>query len=318
MEWDATGTDGRLRAWCVEQLGSPPVEEFFSATSMSSVRGVVLADGRRVALKLRNASDRVLACAQAHRHARDAGIDCPELVAGPTQFDNLWLSAEEWRPDGVPDLPPDAAARYATLLRSLVVALAGFEPGLFDPPPPWANYDHTDAGRVWPAPESPHWDPETPRVPAELRRLAAAARERLVAEDLPLVVGHSDLNGLNVRWGPGPIVHDWDSLAGRPESVLAGILAVNHVELPGAGAITTVAGTAETLDRYQELRPFTATEVEVAWAAGVWVAAYNAAFEHLHGAPGAVCRQLEADGEQRLRLAGCGRAGGFTPSTPVR
>jgi hypothetical protein len=297
--------DAKLWEWCVEHLGSPPVEEFFSARSMSSVRGVLLADGRRVALKSREASDRVLACAEAQRFARDAGIDCPELLAGPSRVDGEWLTVEEWRPDGSSDLPPDAARRYTRLLHTLVGALSGFDPQRFAPPPPWAHYDHDAEGRSWPSAASPRWDPESGRVPAELRRFAAAARERLVAEDLPPVVGHSDLNGLNVRWGPDPIVHDWDSLAGRPECVLAGILAVNHVELPGAGAITPVRKTERALELYQELRPFTSAEVEVAWAAGVWVAAYNAAFEHLHGAPGKVSRQLHDDGAERLHLAGC-------------
>ncbi len=304
---DALNTGGRLQAWCVDNLGSAPVETFFAANSMSSVRGVVLADGRRVALKLRTASDRVIACAEAHRHAWQAGIDCPELLAGPTPLgDGAWLSAEAWRPEGVAAAPSEAAAGYVAVLQALVGALAGFEPARFDPPPPWANYDHDVRGRVWPAALSPEWDPESGRVPGAVRRLAAASRKRLVAEvDLPLVVGHTDLNGLNVRWAPQPIIHDWDSLAGRPESVLAGILAVNHVELPGAGAISGIPGTHRALELYQRHRQFTSTEVEVAWAAGVWVAAYNAAFEYLHGAPGAVSRQLREDGEARLRLAGC-------------
>lgn len=301
-----TDSDDAVRNWCVEQLGSTPVETFFTADSMSSVRGVVLADGRRVALKLRAASDRVVACAEAHRVARAAGIDCPELLAGPSQLrSGVWLSAEEWRSEGSPALPPDAAARYTSLLLTLVGALAAGDPARFDPPPPWAHYDHGAAGRLWPPAASEDWDPESRCVPDAVRRLAAAARQRLLAEDLPLVVGHTDLNGLNVRWEPEPIVHDWDSLAARPESALAGILAVNHVELPGAGAISTIAGTHRALELYQAARPFTSAEVEVAWAAGVWVAAYNAAFEYLHGAPGAVCRQLSADGDERLRLAGC-------------
>lgn len=295
----------RLREWCRSHLGAEPVETFFTAESMSHVRGVVLADGRRVALKLREASDRVLACAQAQRAARDAGIDCPELLAGPDPLDGgAWLSAEEWRPEGSPTAPPDAAAHYVALLQRLVTVLADADPARFDPPPPWASYDHTAPGRVWPEPASPRWDPESRRVPAELRRLAAAARERLLAEDLPLVVAHSDLNGLNVRWAPEPIVHDWDSLAGRPECVLAGILAVNHVELPGDGRITAVGETHRTLELYQATRPFSQAETEIAWAAGLWVAAYNAAFEHLHGSPGKVSAQLHADAAERLRLAG--------------
>ncbi len=302
--------DSWLRPWCLAHLGAAPREVFFQANSMSSVSGLCLADGRRVAVKRRAASDRVLACAQAHRVAQAAGIDAPELLAGPIEVEpGVWVSAEEWREEGSASVPADPGA-YPRLLRALVLALQGLDPARFAPPPPWAHYDHGAPGRTFAPPVSARWDPESPTVPAELRRLAAAAGARLRAEALSPVVGHSDLNGLNVRWSAAPIVHDWDSLAGRPEAVLAGILAVNHVEGPGAGAITDLVGTETALEHYQQLRPFSPVEVELAWAAGVWVAAYNAAFEYLHGAPGLVARQLQQDGAERLRLAGCGDLAG--------
>ncbi|MCB0910465.1 MAG: hypothetical protein KDB60_02490 [Propionibacteriaceae bacterium] len=299
--------DADLQDWCERALGSSPEEVFFRADSMSAVSGVLLADRRRVAVKARTASDRVLACAEAHRRAIAAGIDAPELLAGPDRLaPSTWVTAEAWRPEGTVQPPGDAIAAYAELGCRLVRALDGLEPSRFAPPPPWAWYDHDDPGRVWPPAASQRWDPESPVVPARLRRVAAAAQERLLAATSPSVVGHCDLNGLNVRWAEGPIVHDWDSLAGRPECVLAGILAANHVELPGAGAIADVPRTRALLERYQELRPFSPEEVEVAWAAGTWVAAYNAAFEYLHGTPGRVVVQLDRDGAERLRLAGCG------------
>ncbi len=301
-----SSAEDRLRRWCVSRLGSAPVEVFFVAQSMSQVRGVILGDGRRVALKLREASARVLACASAQRAAREAGIDCPGLVAGPDLLPTgVWVTAEEWRPEGLPEAPGDSAESYVALQHRLLAAVSATATASFDPPPPWAHYDHSDPGRVWPKAASPRWDPESAQVPAELRRLASAARERLMAERLPQVVGHTDLNGLNVRWAPHPIVHDWDSLAARPECVHAGILAVNHVELPGVGRITAVGDTERALDLYQRSRPFSQVETELAWAAGIWVAAYNAAFEYLHGSRGEVSTRLESDSSQRLRLAGC-------------
>ena len=304
-------TDVVMDEWCAARLGSAPVSTFFAAQSMSSVRGVRLADGRLVALKLRAASKRVLACADGHRLAAAAGIDCPDLLAGPEWLPELgWASAEAWRPEGAVRPSGDAGMAYADLLRRLVGALGALDPGEFDPPPPWAHYDHGQPGRVWPAAASARWDPESPVVPAWLRRVAATARERLLVEPsgaatLLAVVGHSDLNGLNVRWADGPIVHDWDSLAARPECVLAGIVAVNHVEGPNAGAIADVESTEACLRHYQRDRLFSAVELELAWAAGVWVAAYNAAFEYLHGKPGEVVRQLRSDVGERLRRAGC-------------
>jgi hypothetical protein len=54
----------------------------------------------------------------------------------------------------------------------------------------------------------------------------------------------------------------------------------------------------------QRGRRFTANEVQVSHAAGLWVAAYNAAFEHLKGGPGPVTAQLQVQAVARLDLAG--------------
>jgi hypothetical protein len=126
------------------------------------------------------------------------------------------------------------------------------------------------------------------------------------------VVGHADLSGLNVRWFPprepgGPwraIVHDWDSVAAAPDAVLAGAAAVDHASVERSAA-ASVADGERFLDAYcrvrgRELGP---GEREVAWAAGAWVAAYAAAFEHLHGGPGPVTVALEADAAERLARA---------------
>lgn len=261
---------------------------------MSSVVGVELPDGRRVALKRRRATDRVVACSQAHRAAWAAGVACPELLAGPTRLDDgTWMTARRWVPDGSPEAPPDAATRYADLLHLLIAALRDGDPAAFDPPP-WAFYDHaTPVWRVAAEPRPGRWD-ESPVVPAELRRAAAAAGERLRAEALPVVVGHSDLNGLNVRWAPEPIVHDWDSLAARytRPSWRTGSWPSTTSNCRGRGAITALAETRRALELYQRSRPFSDTEVEIAWAAGLHVAAYNAAFEYLHGARGARWREV--------------------------
>jgi hypothetical protein len=304
--------------WCERVLGAGVSDVFFSASSMSSVRGVLLDDGRRVAVKVRDGSRRVMACAHAQRLATAAGIDCPALLAGPALLDPaaeapVWVSAEQWRPEGTGGPPPQPAVAYTDLAHRLVAALndpststGQFTASDYAPPPPWAAYDHAAPGRTFPPVSSPRWDPERDIVPAEYRRLAAAARDRLRSADLPWVLGHSDLNGHNVKWvGSHPVVHDWDSIVARPEAVLAGILAVNHVELPGRGAITPLAESDAALGLYQERRPMTSDEVEVAWAAGVWVAAYNASFEYLHGSPGQVAEQILVDGWDRLRLAGC-------------
>lgn len=301
--------DVTVSGWLGSRLGAEPSAVFFEARSMSEVWGVELADGRRVAVKRRGEGARLAVVAAAHRAATTAGIDTPTLLAGPDPAgDGLWLTAEAWRPEGEIAPPDRAPVRFARLLADLVTALAQVPTEGLEPPP-WLSYDHGDAGRVWPPAASSRWDPHRiePDLPPELAVLASAARARLSAHGLPAVLGHADLNGLNVRWvGERPLVHDWDSIALRPEAVLTGTLAVDHVAAPDAGAIADVDTCAELLDAYGAARgrPLSDEETEVAWATGVWLACYNAAFERLHGGPGAVTAQILRDGERRLALAG--------------
>ncbi|WP_062308335.1 phosphotransferase [Demequina subtropica] len=295
--------------WTASRLGSAPTEVFFEASSMSEVWGLRLDDGRRVAVKRRGGGERLAIVARAHRAALGAGIDAPDLVAGPDLLEHdAWLTAEEWRPEGAFTPDGDAPVLFGRLLARIVAALAevGAE-GL--EPTPWLHYDHGDAARVWPPASSSRWDPHRIEadLPPALAALAAAARDRLAASDLPAVLGHADLNGLNVRWvGEHAIVHDWDSIALRPEAVLVGTLALDHPAAPDAGAAADIATGARVIAAYEEAtgRAFAADEVEVAWATSVWLGCYNAAFEHLHGAPGAVTAAILRDGEERLALAG--------------
>ena len=298
--------DAATRDWIVARLGAEPADVFFEASSMSAVWGVELAGGRRVAVKRRGGGERLAIAARAHRAAEAAGIDTPALLAGPEGRDDAWLTAEDWRPEGTVGPAGDAPVLYARLLARLVAALADVDADGLQPPP-WLDYDHVDATRVWPPAASSRWDPHRIDLPPDLARLAAAARARLRASDLPAVLGHADLNGLNVRWvGARPIVHDWDSIALLPEAVLVGTLALDHPAGPGAEAAADIATGERVIAAYEAEtgRALTADEREVAWATTVWLACYNAAFEHLHGGPAAVTRVILGDGDDRLALAG--------------
>ncbi|SEJ45621.1 phosphotransferase [Demequina mangrovi] len=307
--------DAPVADWVASRLGSAPEGEFFEASSMSEVWGVRLADGRSVAVKRRGGGARLAIACAAHRAAAAAGIDTPALLAGPDALggerggaDDAWLTAEDWRPEGAFSPEGDAPVLFAGLLASLVRALADVDAAGLTPPP-WLWYDHDDEDRVWPPAASDRWDPHRIEadLPPALAAMARAARARLRASALSSVLGHSDLNALNVRWvGDRPIVHDWDSVAVRPEAVLAGTLALDHPAAPDAGAAADVATGARVIKAYEDARgrAFTADEREVAWATSVWLACYNAAFEHLHGGPGTVTAVILRDGEERLALAG--------------
>jgi len=82
-------------------------------------------------------------------------------------------------------------------------------------------------------------------------------------------------------------VYDWDSLAVLFEAAVAGLAAAVHPVLDD-GPGSDVAQTAAFLTAYVDVRrvPWTAEEKEVAWAAGIWVRAYNAkgdALDRVHG-----------------------------------
>ncbi|MDN4476249.1 phosphotransferase [Demequina sp. SYSU T00192] len=301
--------DTPVATWLEARLGAAPRAVFFEASSMSDVWGVALADGRRVAVKRRGGGDRLALAAAAHRAAEEAGIDTPALLAGPEPGDDdAWLTVEEWRPEGALTPDGDAPVLFAGLLARLVGALAIVDAeGLA--PPPWLDYAHADPLRVWPPAASDRWDPHRieAELPPALAAVARAARARLLASDLPPVLGHADLNGLNVRWvGARPIVHDWDSIALVPEAVLVGTLALDHVAAPDAGAAADISTGERVIAAYEDVagRAFDAEAREVAWAATAWLGCYNAAFEHLHGGPGAVTARILRDGEERLALAG--------------
>jgi hypothetical protein len=71
-------------------------------------------------------------------------------------------------------------------------------------------------------------------------------------------------------------VHDWDSLAWQPEAALAGA-ASGAFASAGPPTLAPIESSAAFLVVYQDIRGrlFTAVEQEIAWAASLWMAAYN-------------------------------------------
>lgn len=282
---------------------------------MSSVWGVELDDGRRVAVKVRSDGSRLAIASHAQEVARASGIDCPRILIGPTLIrgtPHRWLTVEEWRGEGVIDPPGDPVAHYATLLAAINAALRA-DPSPSLTPPPWLDYDHGHVGRTWPPAASDQWDPHRIEsdLPPDLPRLAQLARARLLRASLPRFLVHGDLNPANVRWVQSggsvtPLVHDWDSVAFVSEAVVAGEVAADLLQKPGDERLADVPTCARFLAAFGEARgrALSPEEAEVAWATTAWLGAYNAAFEHLHGRPGAVSQQILADGDERLRLAG--------------
>jgi hypothetical protein len=329
--------DPLLVAWCARHLGSPAVAQFFGMERLSAVHGLRLADGREVVLKVRAAQARHAACTRVHEVLWAAGIPCPEPLAGPLPLVSdgsfadsgsgvgadgvdprtLAVNAETWEGVGVAGVGALGAAGFARLLARMV-ALAPRPDALstLAPDVPWLHWRHSAAGRTWPPPASPRWDPH--RIDREIdplvREVAQRARARLQRPDvatLPVVAGHGDFEAQNCRWVTGPdgqprlVVHDWDSIVAMPEAVLAGNSAFTYVSVDDCD-ISTQAQNDEFLAAYahQRGRPWTGLEWQVAHATGAWVGAYNAAFEHLKDGPGPVTAGLHAQAGWRLDRAG--------------
>jgi hypothetical protein len=327
--------DPLLADWCVRHLGSPARESFFGLQRLSAVHGVRLADGREVVLKVRGAQARQAACAIVHTVLWRAGIPCPEPLAGPAPLAQgsqpvpvpggqdavdarqLAVSAETWEGEGVAAVGPMPADAWGALLARMVALAPPVEalPTL-EPAVPWLHWQHDDPVRTWPPPASDRWDPHRavdrmdPRIPEVARR----ARARLLRADiagLPRVAAHGDFEAQNCRWVPGPdgrprlVIHDWDSVVAMPEAVLAGNSAMAFVSV-GDVDVSTIEQNDAFLAGYAQARgrSFNALEWQAAHAAGAWVAAYNAAFEHLKEGPGRGTAGLLAQAEQRLARAG--------------
>ena len=297
---------GWLPAWCVDQLGDEPVSVLFELRQISAVFGLRLAGGRDVVVKARADDGRAGSCVAAQARLAERGFPCARPLTPAAGVDALAVHAEEFRPGGelLRGNSPDVAVRYAAVFARLMAELADVTVAPPLPNPPWVRWDHTDSG-VWPAID---WldNLDQSVVPAYVVDTAERARGRLLAAGLPCVLGHADFEAQNLRWHGQQVwaVHDWDSLAWQPEAALAGAASGSFASA-GPPTLAPIESSEAFLVAYQDIRGrlFTAVEQEIAWAASVWMAAYNAREEALHGHT-PVCRDaLRAQAAERLRRA---------------
>ena len=270
------------------------------------VFGLRLAGGGDVVVKARADDGRAVSCVAAQARLAERGFPCARPLTPVTGVGSLAVHAEEFRPGGevLRGDSPDVARRCAEVFARLMAELADLTLAPPLPNPPWVRWDHADSG-VWPAIDFLD-SRDQGVVPAYVVETAERARGRLLAAGLPCVLGYGDFEAQNLRWQGGEVwaVHDWDSLAWQPEAALAGA-ASGAFASDGPPALAPVESSEAFLVAYQDFRgrSFTAVEQEIAWAAGLWMAAYNAREEALYGAS-PVCRDaLRAQAAERLRRA---------------
>jgi hypothetical protein len=295
-----------LPAWCLDQLGSEPAGVLFRVRQVSMVFGLRLADGRDVVVKARADDGRATSCVAAQARLAERGFPCARPLTPVTGAGSLAVHAEEFRPGGevLPGDSPEVAVRYAEVFARLMAELACVTVAPPLPNPPWVRWDHADSG-VWPAIGCLD-NQDQGAVPAYVADTAERARRRLLAADLPCVLGHADFEAQNLRWHGQQVwaVHDWDSLAWHPEAALAGAASGSFASA-GPPTLAPIESSETFLAAYQDIRGrlFTAVEQEIAWAASVWMAAYNAREEALHGDAPVGGDALRAQAAERLRRA---------------
>lgn len=297
---------GWLPAWCADHLGDEPVDVLFELRSMSAVYGLRLAGGRDVVVKAREDGGRAASCVAAQARLAERGFPCARPLTPAVGVGALAVHAEESRPGGelLRGDSPEVAARCAAVFARLMAELTDVVVAPPLPNPRWVRWDHADPG-LWPSIRRLD-ERDQSAVPAYVVDTARRARERLLAADLPRVLGHADFEAQNLRWRDGEVwaVHDWDSLAWQPEAALVGA-ACGAFASASPPTLAPIGSSAAFLEVYQDLRGrrFTAEEQEVAWAAGLWTAAHNARWEALHGDPPVSGDAVREQAAERLRRA---------------
>jgi len=281
-----------LPAWCLDHLGGEPADVLFQLQQVSMVFGLRLPGGTDVVVKARADDGRAVSCVAAQARLAERGFPCARPLTPVVGVGSLAVHAEEFRPGGevLQGDSPDVAARCAEVFARLMTELADVTVAPPLPNPPWVRWDHTGSG-VWPAIDGLDTRDQS-AVPAYVVDTAVRARGRLLAAGLPCVLGHA-------VWA----VHDWDSLAWQPEAALAGA-ASGAFASAGPPTLAPIESSEAFLVAYQDIRGrlFTAVEQEIAWAASLWMAAYNI-WEALHGDTPLSGDALRAQAAERLRRA---------------
>jgi hypothetical protein len=296
-----------LAVWCRRWLSAPPAVELFESGYLSTVKGLRLADGQEVVVKVRPREPRLAGCAVVHRALWTAGFPCPEPLVDPQPLHGYAATAEALVLDADQPPPKSELARLsATGLARLVELAPGPRsvPSLA-PSPSFAGWDHTELG-LWPAPEDRDVDLNAYPEPRWLDRVAAAVRDHLRGHRGDPVIGHGDWHPENLRWQGSQLiaVHDWDSVICQPEPAIAGFAAASFLGIGGPARLANVEESTAFLDAYARARGrrWASGDYAACWAAGLWQRAFDAKTRSLDGDPEQILTRHEA--RARLRLAG--------------
>jgi hypothetical protein len=289
-----TGDADRVAAgvdrFCVRELGSPIERYEFFASSVMSVHGVRLLDGRRVVVKVGRASvdARSLSAVQlVQARLISLQFPCPRPVLGPTALEGGVAVVEELLDRGLRASAHDAPIRAAMArgLARVVDCCREFAtpPGLGP-----SHFASPAAGALWPRPHDARFDFTGTADGAEwIDALAARARARLAAGCGELVVAHCDWRAEHVRFEGEELVatYDWQSLALVREPELVGAAAHAFTadwRTPQTRRLPTLDEARAFVTDYEAARGarFPPAEREAIDAGWVYATAYGARCEH--------------------------------------
>jgi hypothetical protein len=280
---------GAIDAFTRAHLGASVAGYLFQTTSVSSVHGVVLEDGREIVIKAKPPVETNLdlpfdrgsleAIVAVQRRLVAAGFACPRPIVGPVSLGHGLATVETYLAPGERRDPRDPATR-AVIARGLFEHMRLLDPAMA---PALRHFD-LPADRLFPQPHSKLFEPSEPDT-VWVREFARRARDLAEAEPGPLRLGHCDWRIEHVQLRGDQIVatYDWDSLAVLPETRIVGVDAHGHTADWSQDAVRntpTYDDIVAFIADYEALReqPFTVGERRAtrAWAAyfiayGAWI-----------------------------------------------
>ena len=282
-----------LNTFCQAELGGAIATCGFSYLRVGATFVVQLTTGQQCVVKAYGwdqSKSTLQACLNGQDYFARSGFPCPQVIARPQRVNSTLLAAQEYVPAGHPDEiePGDLSPTY--IRQTMAKALAQL---LQFPPPesdlqdiqPWllAGSEH-----LWPPPHNVLIDFQQTATGAEwIDAIAQQAKDRLMAGQGNLILGHSDWSFQNMAFVGEELVsvYDWDALRIGQEAWFVGGAArcFNQDWRQGLPTpLITVAEAEAFILEYEAARgrSFSAADLRTIGAALVYTAAYGTRCAH--------------------------------------
>jgi hypothetical protein len=287
---DAAAIAAALDAFCARHLGSRVARGRFHQSSVGSVTGIGLADGREVVIKAHQperSRDSLTEVVRVQTHLADRGVLATRVLAGPLPLGHGLAIVEAFSDAGTKADPHRPEIRRA-LAEGLLAIVQTCEPLVATTSLPRALLPPTGEA-PWPTPHSRLFDfAATARGAEWIDAIARRARACMQPAGRR-VIGHADWRREHVRFrGDTPVLaYDWDSLVCEEEPALVGTVAHAFcADWSETGRQTPTLDEARAfIADYERARgrPFAADERRLAVASLAYATAYTARCAHSAG-----------------------------------